>query len=251
MANIIRSEKRDGAYDDSRREFLVRALGSGAFVGGMGWNREALAGWFGGVPGKMPEGKSIFDMKGEVLVNGKPASYDTRVSASDRITTGEGSYVITAVGHTAFILRERSTLEMGGAELFVRSMRLVSGALLSVFGRRRAEDALKLATPVATIGIRGTGVYSEVMPDMSYVCTCYGTTEIASASDPRATETVTTTHHNAAKYILKEPDSGKLIVPAPFKNHTDLELMTIEALVGRKVPFAMQEEQYERPRRDY
>jgi len=249
VANIIRSGKED--FADSRRAFLLRALSSGALVGGLGWNSQLLAGWFGGVPGKMPEGKSIFDMRGDVRVNGVPANYDTRIGARDRITTGEGSYVITAVGQTAFILREKSALEMSGKELFVRSMKLVSGALLGVFGKRREQDELRLSTPIATIGIRGTGVYSESDPDKSYICTCYGTTDIGSALNPQAATRVTATHHDAAKYVLRDADAGQLIVPAPFKNHTDLELMTIEALVGRKVPFNLQDDRYESPRREY
>jgi hypothetical protein len=40
-------------------------------------------------------------------------------------------------------------------------------------------------------------------------------------------------------------------VPAPFLNHTDLELMTIEAIVGREVPFGLTGSEYEGPQRDY
>lgn len=235
----------------TRRQFLLHALSTGALLGGPGWNPAAWAGWFGGMPGKMPEGRSIFDMRGEVLVNGKRADYNTRISASDRVTTGEGSYVVTAVGQTAFILRERSVLEMSGKEFFVGGMRLISGALLGVFGKRKPEDQLEMRTPVATIGIRGTGIYAESEPEKSYICTCYGTTDIASAMNPDDKTSVTTLHHDAAKYVLKDAEAGQRIVPAPFINHTDLELMTIEALVGRKVPFGLQNEIYETPRREY
>jgi hypothetical protein len=236
---------------EARRRLLLRALASGALVGGLGWRTEALASWFGGVPGRMPEGRSIFDMRGEVQVNGRRADYATRIAAGDHITTGEGAYVITAVGQTAFVLRESSALEIGGRELFVRSMQLLSGAMLAVFGRRKPEDAIRINTPLATIGIRGTGLYAESEADQSYVCTCYGTTDIASALDSTAKVSVTSTHHDAAQYVLKDPENGRRILPAPFKNHTDLELMTIEALVGRKVPFGLQVDEYESPRRDY
>jgi hypothetical protein len=190
--------------DATRRRFLIRALGSGALIGGLGWQTGALASWFGGAPGKMPEGRSIFDLRGEVLVNGRRADYDTRIAAGDRISTGEGAYVISAVGQSAFILRERSVLELGGRELFVRSMRLLSGAVLGVFGRRKPEDAIRVGTPLATIGIRGTGLYAESEADQSYICTCYGTTDIASTLDSAARVSVTSMHHDAAKYVLKE-----------------------------------------------
>ena len=239
------------AHDDSRRRFLVRALGSGLLSGGLGWTQSLSAGWFGGMPGRLPEGKSIFDMKGEVRVNGRPASYETRIGAGDRISTGEGAYLVTAVGQTAFILRERSALELSGREAFIRSMQLISGAVLGVFGRRRSGEELQLGTAYATVGIRGTGVYVEADSDKSYVCTCYGTTDIASIQEPAQRLSITATHHDAAQYVLKDADGGRRIVPAPFINHADLELMTLEALVGRKVPFGLQDDGYESPRRDY
>jgi hypothetical protein len=54
-------------------------------------------------------------------------------------------------------------------------------------------------------------------------------------------ETVTSTHHNA-RYILASGE--QLIRKAPFKNHTDLELTLIEALVGRVPPFSLFDDSY-------
>jgi hypothetical protein len=47
-----------------------------------------------------------------------------------------------------------------------------------------------------------------------------------------------------------EPE-GKNIRPAPFINHTDQELMLIEALVGRTPPFVFAGDEYSAPRREY
>jgi len=244
-----------GADDlnDPRREFLVRMLTAGAFVGGVGWNFEALASWFGRLPAKMPEGKSVFDLKGQVLVDGKPAGYDTVITPGSRVTTSGDSYVIASVGDGAFIVRENSELHLGaiGKKALIRSMQLVSGAMLTVFGHRGADEMANIATPTATIGIRGTGFYTEVDPEKTYFCTCYGLTQVASAVDRKDAEQIASGHHDKPRYILASPDSGRRIVPAPFKNHTDLELMTIEALCGRKVPFAIPGDEYEGPRREY
>jgi hypothetical protein len=49
--------------------------------------------------------------------------------------------------------------------------------------------------------------------------------------------------------VLAKPEKGRRIVPAPFKNHDDLELMLIESLVGRTPPFALFDESYGSPRR--
>jgi hypothetical protein len=240
-------------YNDPRRDFLVRMLTAGAFVGGVGWNFEALASWFGSVPSKLPAGKSVFDMKGQVLIDDQPARHDTIITPLSKITTGPNSYLVAGVGDGAFIVRESSQLHLGGdgVKLLVRGMQLVTGAMLTVFGHRATEDMAAIKTPTATIGIRGTGFYTEADPEKTYFCTCYGLTQIASSVDQNESTQVAATHHNAPKYILADPDSGKRIIPAPFKNHTDLELMTIEALCGRKVPFAIPGDQYEGPRKDY
>ncbi len=129
-------------------------------------------------------------------------------------------------------------------------MRLFTGKVLSVFGQRSGGRKLAIHTTTATIGVRGTGVYSESHKDSSYVCTCYGHTEIASSVDPQAREDVISTHHDAPRYIVANPEGGKLILPAPMKNHTDEELMLVETLVGRTPPFSGAQG-YKAPRRGY
>lgn len=236
---------------DARRRLLVRALSLGWLAGGVGWQAPALAGLFGKLPGRLPEGRSVFELRGEVLVNGQPASDKTLLKPTDKIATGSNSHLIAAVGANAFILRDRSVLELGGANPLKQAMRLVTGKFLGVFGKLAGQESRSLHTPMATIGIRGTGLYAEADPDKTYLCTCYGTTEVASTADPKATASITATHHDAPRYILAQPENGQRITAAPFINHTDLELMTLEALVGRKVPFGLPSDDYEAPRREY
>ena len=51
-------------------------------------------------------------------------------------------------------------------------------------------------------------------------------------------ETVRTTHHDAPRYIYAHAEMPiKMIEPAPLINHTDAELIMLEALVGRRPPF--------------
>lgn len=267
--------KAEQEFIESRRQFLVRALSLGYLAGGAGWSLPAMASWFGTIPGKLPENRSVFEMKGEVMVNGKPANEKTLITPADKITTGHDSYLIAAVGANAFIVRDKSILDLGGANPLKQAFRLVTGKFLGVFGKLAGNQSLSIHTPAATIGIRGTGVYAESDPDKTYLCTCYGTTELVakadyepvdpeaagkskkkgradSAAEPEPEMTrVTAKHHDAPKYILANAEKGKKITPAPFINHTDLELMTLEALVGRKVPFGLPDSQYEGPRREY
>ena len=232
--------------EESRRHFLLAALRAGAFaLGSSLLPKSALADAMGKVPHELPPGQSIYDLEGEVKVNGVVATAATIVTANDHIETGSNGRLIFVVGKDAFLMRANSDLQLTGENLAVEGLRLLTGALLSVFGK----TTHRLNTPLSVIGIRGTGLYVESNPELSYACTCYGTTEISSADDPNNRETIVSRHHDAPRYILADADGGQRIRPAPFKNHTDLELTLIEALVGRVPPFSLFDEGYGSPRR--
>jgi hypothetical protein len=246
--------KKDKELDDPRREFLVNALSAGAFVacGSMGIAMPASAGIFGKVPRQVPPGKSIFNLTGEVRVNGALANEDTLIKADDTVETGAKSQAVFVVGKDAFILHSNTKLKISGSGLLLNNLRLFTGRMLSVFGKRgRDEGSLVTVTSTATIGIRGTGVYFESEPDLSYVCTCYGVTNLMSTSDPSSSEKIASQHHDAPRYIAADGGKGQQIRPAPMINHTDLELMLIEELVGRVPPFAVADTDYSAPRRGY
>lgn len=246
--------KKDEEADDPRREFLVQALTMGAFAttGTLGLLPAAEASLFGRVPKKMPKGKSIFDIKGQVQVNKKPADKNTIIRANDTIQTGDNSQIIFVVGKDAFIMHSNSSMQLNGTGILLNNLRLFTGRLLSVFGKRsRREGKLMAVTNTATIGIRGTGVYFEAEPDLSYVCTCYGLTTITSKDDPTSTENIASKHHDAPRYITADGAKGRKLRAAPMKNHTDLELMLIEELVGRTPPFGASDMGYSAPRRGY
>jgi hypothetical protein len=232
--------------EDPRREFLIKALGKGLLAAGalLPGPRYAAAQIFGRRPKRMPAGQSVYDMTGPVMVNGKLIGRDAPISATDNIETGKSAQIVFVVGTDAFVLRENSKLELGGSGVLVNMLRLATGALLSVFGR----GSKQVYGVTATIGIRGTGLYIESEPDQTYVCTCYGEVNIAASDDPSVSERIVSTHHDSPRYVLK-PGAGKRIRPAPFKNHTDVELMLIESLVGRTPPFSLFDESYGSPRR--
>lgn len=220
----------DEAFE-ARRRALLRWLGAGFFMLGAG--PAARAGTLGDTPGPLPPGRSIYRIDGDVRVNGQTAGQHTLIGANDRIQTGPDSQVIFAVGQDAFILRQQAELHLSGGDgLIVHGLRVVTGALLSVFGKREHE----VQTAYATIGIRGTGIYVEAEAERSYVCTCYGRVQITAAGAPEQTENIVSAHHDAPRYIGGE--GAQRIQPAPLKNHTDEELALVEALVGRTTPFS-------------
>jgi hypothetical protein len=211
-------------FERTRREWLKRALLGGASMPLL--LRDALA------AAMRPSG--MVEVTGDVLVNGRPARAGTAVRPGDRVATGPGASAVFIVGRDAFLIRERSELLTSGRGVFTGSLRLVTGKLLSVFG----PGPRSITTPTSTIGIRGTGIYIEAESERTYVCTCYGLVDLQARNMPQARETVRTTHHDAPRYIYAHGATPiRMIEIAPVINHTDAELIMLEALVGRKPPF--------------
>jgi hypothetical protein len=110
-------------------------------------------------------------------------------------------------------------------------MLIGAGKVLSVFSKKPV--AIKAAT--ASIGIRGTGAYIEVNPDSVYFCLCYGEARVEGPGMANARE-VKTTHHESP-LVLRDVGGIMNVEPGPFQNHSDEELVMLEALVGREPPF--------------
>lgn len=215
----------------TRRRWLARVAGSSAaLAAGMSYMREALA------QGEIKTGVSRAN--GEVTINGRPTRVGAPVREGDVVETGRGDTVVV-VNRDAFLIRAGTKMELGGGGSTVAqgTLRVLAGKVLSVF---RPGNRVQIATRTATIGIRGTGLYIEVIPDCTYACTCYGSAELNPLADARQTVTVTTTYHDSPRYIFASADKsikGPLIEVAPVVNHSDAELIMLESLVDRKVPF--------------
>ncbi|MCP4432280.1 MAG: hypothetical protein GY806_14990 [Gammaproteobacteria bacterium] len=235
--------------DEKRRQYLVNSLSLGALS--LAPFNLAQAAWWGSTPEQLPEHKSIFSLKGDVRVNGLAAHLDTRINPGDIVETGSDSEVVFVVGSDSFIMRSHSKMQIEGSGFFVDALRLITGGLLSVFGRRKQNQPLTMLSTTATIGIRGTGVYMETEPDLTYFCTCYGEVGLSSSNNLDDSEIISTKHHEEPKYISNKPVGGTHIRKAPFINHTDIELKLLEAIVGREVPFGIKTDLYKGERREY
>jgi len=237
--------------EDPRRRLLIKALATGAFSLAVPDQKAFAAFFFGSVPKKLPAEKSFFSIKGTVLVNGQEANLTTLVKPNDTVETRKRSEAVFVVGGNSMILRENSHMKMEGkvekSSPFILGIRLFTGKLLSV----SRSQGTQIRSSTATIGIRGTGFYIESEPDRTYFCTCYGLTDAEANDDPASKETVASKHHDRPLYILAGEPEGKNIRYAPFIDHTDQELMLIEALVGRAPPFVFTGEEYSSPRREY
>jgi hypothetical protein len=192
-----------------------------------------------GESGQLLEG--IRKVQGSVLINGAPAQVDTIVHPGDVITTGSASHGVFVIGKDAFLVRENSRIELAGEKAgqqpgttqITKTIKVAAGRVLSVFGKGEK----RIVTTNAVAGVRGSALYVEAETDITYFCLCYGEAELSSLLYPSARQTVVTKHHDHPLYILAKC-AGKPFLRAPAMNHTDEELTMLEALVGRKPPFA-------------
>lgn len=205
----------------NRREWMKRIAAYGA-AGASGIISEALA------KGDLPAGVARLD--GSATINGREARVGMPVTTGDRVSTGRGSQAVIVVGGDAFLMRSKTIIEIGGREGVLSSMLVATGQVLSVFAKKPV--ALKAAT--ASIGIRGTGCYVEVEPSSVYFCLCYG--EAIVDGPGMSSKLVKTTHHEQP-LVLSEEGGIMRAEPGPFQNHSDAELVMLEALVGREPPF--------------
>jgi len=176
----------------------------------------------------------VYRIKGTVTINGRAATEKMPLKAGDVIETGPGAELVFVANKDAFLVRENTHLELAGSvgATILRGFRVVTGAVLSVFERGRPK---RLITSTATIGIRGTGLYIESEPARSYVCTCYGVSDIEALADASYRETIETTHHEEPRYVYATGET--MIAPATVQNHTDAELIMLEWLFRREPPF--------------
>lgn len=202
----------------SRRQFLSTSLVLGAGLILPDWS---FAGGFHQA------------LEGKIWVNGRLARQKTRIYANSSIRTSTHgtSFVI---GNNAFNLRPNSEVKFtpvsSQSRVAISTLRLITGGLLSVFG----SGNKKLITPTATIGIRGTGVYMEADEQNSYVCLCYGKVDLSANHQPDTVMPLEATHHNGQRVSA----NGNIDVES-MRGHTDDELVALEALVGRSVPFSV------------
>jgi hypothetical protein len=232
--DFLLSQDQWSLEDPAKRRLVMQMLSCGT-LGSMPFG-AAQAFWFDSKTEQLSDDKSIFTLKGDVQVNDEPANKNTRIHAGDTVRTGHDSEIVFAVGGDSFIMRNDTEMEIVGADFFISSLRLLTGRLLSVFSKRPAGQRLELSASTATIGIRGTGVYLEVEPDLTYLCTCYGQVALNANDDLDDNELITTTNHESPRYITGKSSKGSRIRSAPVKNHTNTELRLLENLVGRDVP---------------
>ncbi|MDM7950213.1 iron dicitrate transport regulator FecR [Hydrogenophaga sp.] len=194
---------------------------------------QAAAAWtaLGGLPAAMAQQRSnVVEFVGDVLLNGQRMRPQQTVQTGDDLQTGPASRLVFVIGNAAFHVRQNSRLSVGRGTTIntVSLLRMLTGAVVSVFGRGSSRT---IATPTLTAGIRGTGVYTEVMPDQrTYFCNCYGIVDVAT----RGERTLSESSYHQSFWGEVDPKGGRVITPADAINHTDEELEFLARLINQR-----------------
>jgi hypothetical protein len=196
---------------------------------------QAAAAWtsLGGAATVQAQSRSnIVQMLGDATVNGTRLAPEQTIQTGDEISTGPQSTLIFVVGTSAFHVRQNSriTVERGASLNAVSVLRLLTGAVVSVWGKGTSRQII---TPTMTAGIRGTGVYTEIFENLdgrSYFCNCYGTVEMTSGRD----KTTSVSEYHEAYWGEVAPKNGRSLTPAKAINHTDAELEYLARLADQR-----------------
>jgi hypothetical protein len=196
---------------------------------------HAAAAWMalgGATSAQAQERSNIVELVGDARLNGVRLRPEHTIQTGDDIATGPDGSLVFVVGNSAFRVRQNSRLavDRGPTLSTVSILRLLSGGVVSVWGRGTRRQ---IVTPTLTAGIRGTGVYTEVVAAQggrSYFCNCYGTVDLASGDNRLTSQT----SYHQAFWGEVQPVNGVSLTPARFLNHGDEELETLARLVGQR-----------------
>lgn len=175
---------------------------------------------------------NIVELNGDALVNGQRLLPDHTIQSGDEIRTGPNSNLVFVLGDSSFQVRQNSRMvvERGASLGVVSGLRLLTGAVVSVWGKGTLR---RIATPTVTLGIRGTGTYTEVFPEQdfrSYFCNCYGTVEVGAGTD----QVLSQSDYHQSFWAEPVAKNGQFLFPAKAINHTDEELEALAGLVNQR-----------------
>ena len=207
--------------DHQRRRLMTAALAAGGLL------LLPSRSWAG----------DIRDLYGDVWINRRKASKRSTVIPGDTVETGPNATIAFVVGTDAYFLKENARLELEGnrSDTVARTLRLITGGLLAVFGKSKTPRQLHTST--VTAGIRGTGIYMEAEASRTYFCTCYGAVEFSVAGSDEK-KLVMASHHKGG-WINKTASNGSHFGDPVMVGHNDDDLIGLESLVGRKPPFLL------------
>lgn len=202
-----------------RRRDVVGAAAAWTAAGGLG---TALA----------QQRSNVVQLVGDANLNGSRLMPGQTIQTGDQIQTGPDSSLVFALGNASFLVRQNSvmTVQRGATLSTVSLLRLLTGAVASVWNKGGSRSII---TPTLTAGIRGTGVYTEVLPQQdnrTYFCNCYGTVDL----DASGSKKLSQSEYHQSFWAEAAPREGSRITPAGYFNHTDEEQEFLAKLINQR-----------------
>jgi len=196
----------------------------------------------GGAGPDAPAGKIeavVTYLEGDVEIDGSICELGQIVPLGSTVKTGmEGSCEISFGEQNIFRIEEDTitTISIGSGE---RNISIEKGAIDAIFERLSLiggdNDKFRIQTPSVVAGVRGTVFYIKVEdPNITYLCTCYGTIHQEPA-DGGSPEDVTSYHHAAYRYI-KTPEGVK-VEKAGLLYHDDEAMDGLGEKIDVKIPW--------------
>lgn len=187
----------------------------------------------GGYAGAQAQARSnVVELIGDALLNGRKMLPQTPIQTGDTVETGPGSSLIFVLGEASFQVRQNTRLnvERGTSLTAVSVLRMITGGVASVWGKGRPR---RIMTPTLTAGIRGTGVYTEIMKTQdqrSYFCNCYGVVDLTVGNETVVSDAV----YHQAFWGETIAQKDRLLTPAKPLNHSDEELEFLARLINQR-----------------
>ena len=174
----------------------------------------------------------VLSVKGEVTLNGADVSVNQAIRTSDVVETGDASGADLLLRKGSVLrLRDGSRLEFREGELH-----LAGGALAGVVNKGADKRELRITTPTAIAGVRGTSLFVKVEDaTKTYVCTCNGTVHYQGRGHAGG-EDVTAAHH-AAQYFT-ETDGQVESEAAAMLYHTDEQMEGLARAVHAEIDWS-------------
>lgn len=197
---------------------------------------KSAAAWVvtGGLPAAIAQQRSnVVQLTGDALLNGKRLVPNQTIQTGDQLQTGPGSNLVFVMGNSSFLVRQNAliTVERGTTLNTVSLLRIATGAVASVWSKGSSKS---IVTPTLTVGIRGTGLYTEVMPssdNRTYFCNCYGTVELNAGGSQKLSEAK---YHQSFWAEKKLTPNKTRLIPTGLLNHTDEEMEFLARLINQQ-----------------
>jgi hypothetical protein len=172
-------------------------------------------------------------IEGKVLLNKKPTIQGALVKSADEITTLPNSKAVVLYEDEVYQIRENTTFILPSGVNKNNTSNLVTGSVLAACTPGKPRK-MKIGG-LATLSIRGTGIYARSDNEGVHFCLCFGRSTFASHDHSVDLDTLNKFHKDLI--VLKD---GNIRIPKFTErkfDHTSQENIQLEKLLNRPSPF--------------